>query len=135
METIQFQLGDVVRTYSFSHLYEVIRIDHEKNRIICEPITFPEWKESFTFRPYEVIADHILCPNCTPKDTMLHDHAVTGPRWACPHKFVELGYQFYTKHNTCPTCLLGRPYHTDECSLMKIANNLDRMRAREGALA
>lgn len=120
-----FSPGDIVKTIHLNNLYQVIEVD-AKGRIVCDPITQPHWKDPFIFRPETLKKElPILCPQCTPWSDLLLD-VITGYRWACAHKFVEMGYELYTQIDSCPTCLLARPYHTDTCELIKISHNISK---------
>ena len=118
-----YQPGDIVATREFGNLYQVIEIDL-KGRIICDPITQRQWKEPFKFSAEALKKElPILCPHCTPWSDLILD-VITGHRWACAHKFVELGYKLYVSLDSCPACLLGRPYHLDNRILIKLSNNI-----------
>ena len=121
-----FSAGDIVATLEFGNLYQVIKIDL-KGRIVCDPITQRQWKEPFKF-PAEALRKElpILCPHCTPWDDLILD-VITGYRWACAHKFVELGHKLSVSLDSCPSCLLGKPYHLDDCNLIRISNNISLM--------
>ncbi len=120
MET--FRPGDIVAT-ELKNLYQVIEIDH-KGRVVCDPITQRNWKEPFIF-PIEALKKElpILCSYCTPWSDLILD-VITAYKWTCAHKFVEMGYKLYVSLDSCPACLLGRPYHLDNCVLIKLSNNI-----------
>ena len=118
-----FSSGDIVATLELGNLYQVIEVD-QQGRIICDPITQRQWKEPFVF-PAEALKKElpILCPQCTPWSDLILD-VITGHRWACAHKFVELGYKLYVSLDSCPACLLGRPHHLEGCNLIRVSNNI-----------